>query len=129
VNKFFTILATLAAMNAASFAQSVTPMRGQARSFADSFAIRIIVGNPYKNKQVFSVRVYDDKFYPVEAQVTFSEVTIPAEGSKSVVVMVPFDGMTVRKVRVCAEGMFGKANEQRLRTQVCGKYLGTRVGS
>ena len=122
-------MAGLVAMNAASLAQSVTPMRGEARSFAEDFAIRIVVGNPYQNKQMFAVRVYDDKFYPVEAQVTYSEVTIPASGSKSVVVVVPFEGMTTRRVRVCAEGMFGKENEQRLRTQVCGKYQGTRVGS
>lgn len=122
------IVAGLAAMTSASLAQSVTPMRGEPRSVAEDFAVRILVGNPYAQKQTFSVNVYDDKFYPVNARVSLPQVTIPGMGSRSVVVVVPFDGMPMRRVRICAEGIFGADGGSKLRTQVCGKYQATHVG-
>ena len=122
------MLAGLVAMSAASLAQSVTPMRGEPRSVADNFAIRILVGNPYPQKQTFAVQVYDDKFFPVEATISIPKVTIPGMGSRSVVVVVPFDGMPTRRIRICAEGIFGTDGGPKLRTQVCGKFQATHVG-
>ncbi len=115
-------------MSAGSLAQSVTPMRGEPRSVAENFAIRILVGNPYPQKQTFAVRVYDDKFFPVDANISLSELTIPGLGSRSVVVVVPFGGMAKRRIRICAEAIFGTDGGSKLRTQVCGKYLATHVG-
>lgn len=128
MNKILTFMAGLAAMTSASLAQSVTPMRGEPRSVAEHFAIRILVGNPYPQKQTFAVNVYDDKFYPVNASISLPQVTIPGMGSRSVVVVVPFDGMPMRRVRICAEGIFGTDGGSKLRTQVCGKYQATHVG-
>lgn len=112
-----------------SAAQSVTPMRGEPRSFTDSFAVRVVVGNPYKQRQYFDVRVYDEKFYPVAARVSPPVAKISPNGTRSVLVVVPFDGAPNRRVRICAEGLFGSERTSQLRTQVCGKFLATHIGS
>lgn len=110
------------------FAQSVTPMRGETRSVVSTFAIRILVGNPYANLQVFGVRVYDDKFLPVNAHISLPTVRLAAQASRSVLVIIPFEAAPFRKVRVCAEGLFQEKNSSMLRTQVCGRFLATYVG-
>lgn len=103
-------------------------MRGEPRSVMDSFAVRIVVGNPYKVKQRFEVRVYDEKFYPVAAQVSPPVAKLGPNGTRSVLVVVPFEGAVKRRVRICAEGLFGTEATSQLRTQVCGKFLATHVG-
>jgi hypothetical protein len=110
-------------------AQSVTPMRGESRSVMDSFAVRIVVGNPYKQKQYFNVRVYDERFYPVAARVSPPVTKLNPNGTRSVLVVVPFEGAKTRRVRICAEGLFGTENISQLRTQVCGRFLATHIGS
>lgn len=94
----------------------------------DQFAIRIVVGNPYKDMQYFNVRVYDEKFYPVAAQVSQPVAKLGPNGTRSVLVVVPFNGAPTRRVRICAEGLFGIENSSQLRTQVCGKFLATHLG-
>ncbi len=130
VNKVFQITVLTLAITVASHvqAQSVTPMRGVAKSFTDEFAIRLTVGNPYKRPIQFDVRVYDEHFEPVDATVGAGVVRIGAEGTRQVTVRVPFLGESSRKVRVCAEGYFGRDNKSAVRTQVCGRFLGQQVG-
>jgi len=111
-----------------SFAQSVTPMRGESRSMMDRFAIRVVVGNPYGKMQNFNVRVYDEKFFPVAAHVSPPVARLGPNGTRSVLVIVPFEGAPARRVRICAEGLFGIENSSQLRTQVCGKFLATHLG-
>lgn len=118
----------LALATTTAVAQSVTPMRGEPRSVMDSFAVRIVVGNPYKEKQKFAVRVYDEKFYPVAAHVSPPVAKLGPNGTRSVLVVVPFDGAVKRRVRICAEGLFGTEATSQLRTQVCGKFLATHIG-
>ena len=110
-------------------AQSVTPMRGVTKSFTDVFAVRLTVGNPYKKAVNFEVKVYDENFEPVEAFVSPEVLHIGASDTKQVTVRVPFLGQGQRKVRVCAEGLFGMPNKSSVRTQVCGRFLGQLVGS
>jgi hypothetical protein len=110
-------------------AQSVTPMRGVSKSFTDAFAVRLTVGNPYQRAVQFDVRVYDENFEPVEAFVSPIVLRIGARDAKQVTVRIPFLGQGQRKVRVCAEGLFGTDNKSALRTQVCGRFLGQLVGS
>ena len=121
-------LAGLILAGSQGIAQSVTPMRGEPRSVVDTFAVRLIVGNPYEQKQFFTVRVYDEKFYPVAATVSLPVVKLSPKGTRSVLVVVPFDGAPTRRVRICAEGLFGTENTSKLRTQVCGKFLATHIG-
>lgn len=94
----------------------------------ESFAVRIVVGNPYKEKQHFEVRVYDENFYPVAAHVSPAIAKLSPNGTRTVLVVVPFDGALKRRVRICAEGLFGTETTSQLRTQVCGKFLATHVG-
>jgi hypothetical protein len=110
-------------------AQSVTPMRGVAKSFTDVFAIRLTVGNPYQKPVQFDVRVYDENFDPVDAFVSPQVLRIGARDTRQVTVRIPFLGKGQRKVRVCAEGLFGTDNKSSVRTQVCGRFLGQLVGS
>jgi hypothetical protein len=113
----------------AAQAQSVTPMRGLSKSFADVFAVRLIVGNPYKRAVSFEVKVYDENFVPVDAMISAPVLRIGAQDTKQVTVRIPFLDGAQRKVRVCAEGLFGTQNKSAVRTQVCGRFLGQRVGS
>ena len=117
------VLSTVAAS-----AQSVTPMRKVIRSFAPEFAIRLLVGNPNPSKVAFDVKVYDEHFQPVDAVVMPRVLMIGAENSRPVMVRVSFNGQPARKVRICAEGLFGKEKSSKVRTQVCGRYLAQHVG-
>jgi hypothetical protein len=110
-------------------AQSVTPMRGVAKSFSDVFAVRLTVGNPYQKPVQFDVRVYDENFEPVDAFVSPQVLRIGARDTRQVTVRIPFLGQGQRKVRICAEGLFGTDNKSSVRTQVCGRFLGQLVGS
>jgi hypothetical protein len=125
------ILSTLALLFAgqASLAQSVTPMRAVAKSYSEEFAVRLTVGNPYERTVDFEVFAYDENFEPIEALVAPSKLRISARDTRQVVVRVPFLGAGKRKVRVCAEGLFKQTNNTAVRTQVCGRFLGQRVGS
>lgn len=125
---FFLACAVLALGQTAQ-AQSVTPMRGVTRSFTDVFAVRLTVGNPYQRTVNFEVKVYDENFSPVDAFVSQPVVRIGANDTKQVTIRVPFLGQGQRKIRVCAEGLFGMQNKTSVRTQVCGRFLGQLVGS
>ncbi len=108
-------------------AQSLTPMRGEVKSFNDRFAVRVFPGNPYKHRIRVEVRVYDEAFKEVPADVVPRETMIGAEDRRSVLVMVPFDGSAERKVRVCAESVPFNSKSTRLKTQVCGRFFAQRV--
>ncbi len=61
------------------------------------------------------------------ADLRLSATTLAPGDSRSVYVLVPFEGHSERKVRICAESVpFGHAATL-LRTQVCGRFLATRV--
>jgi hypothetical protein len=109
-------------------AQSLTPMRGEVRSTSDVFALRVAPGNPYAGRMRVEVRVYDENFAPVAAQVQPPEMTIGANSTRNVLVLVPFEGQTERKVRVCAESIPFETQTTKLRTQVCGRFLARRAG-
>jgi hypothetical protein len=116
------IVFALAWFSSAS-AQSLTPMRGEIRSFTDRFAVRVYVGNPYEKPMRFEVTVYDKDFYPALASVTPSQVTVGGGVTHPVLVVVPFEGQRERRIRICVEGVAFRGNSTRIRTQVCGKFL------
>jgi hypothetical protein len=104
-------------------------MRGLSKSFGEVFAVRLTVGNPYQRAVNFEVKVYDENFAPVEALVSAPVLRIGARDTKQVTVRIPFLDSPQRKIRVCAEGLFGTQNKSAVRTQVCGRFMGQRVGS
>ena len=108
-------------------AQSLTPMRGEIKSFTDKFAVRVTPGNPYQHRIKVEVRVYDENFAPVEAMVSPRETILTPQDGRTVMVMVPFNGSTQRRVRICAESIPVKEKTTRVRTQVCGRFLARRV--
>ncbi|MEW6634085.1 MAG: hypothetical protein AB1440_24690 [Pseudomonadota bacterium] len=107
-------------------AQSMTPMRGEVRSFTDAFAVRVFPGNPYDQRIRVEVHVYDQDFQPVEAKVTPSVFLLAGQASRPVLVIVPFDGATDRKVRICTESIPFPSEQTQIRAQICGKFFGHR---
>lgn len=108
-------------------AQSMSPMRAKVDSFTDSFAVRVYPANPYKHRIRIEVKVYDQDFRPVRAQVTPAQFTLGARFSRPVTVVVPFDGKQHRKVRICTEAIPFPGQTTKIKAQICGKFLGQRL--
>lgn len=106
--------------------QSMSPMRGQVRSFAESFAVRVYPSNPYQHRIRIDVRVYDQDFRPVSADVTPKSFMLGGQASRPVLVVVPFDGSAQRKVRICTESVPFPGEQTQIKAQICGKFLGQR---
>lgn len=120
--------AAVSASAAPAHAQAMTPMRGEVKSFTDKFALRVFPANPYPHRIQVEVKVYDETFAPIPtAQVMPATTTLAPQDNRSVMVMVPFDGQTERRVRVCTESVPYTDKSARVRTQVCGRFIATRV--
>jgi hypothetical protein len=107
-------------------AQSMTPMRGEVRSFTDAFAVRVFPGNPYDQRIRVEVHVYDQDFQPIDAQISPSAFLLAGQASRPVLVVVPFDGTNERKVRICTESIPFPGEQTQIRAQICGKFFGHR---
>jgi hypothetical protein len=111
-------------------AQAMSPMRGEVKSFTDSFAVRVYPANPYEHRIRVEVKVYDQDFNEVEAQVSPVNFTLAGRNSRPVNVVVPFNGEKLRKVRVCTESVPFPSQQKTttsIKAQICGKFLGERV--
>lgn len=120
------VLAYIAAHGGSAAAQSMTPMRSEVKSFTDAFAVRVFPTNPYPDRIKIEIHVYDQDFFPVDARVTPAEFTLAGGASRRVTVVVPFAGGSERKVRVCTESIPFPDQQTKIRTQICGKFLGVR---
>lgn len=111
-------------------AQAMSPMRGQVKSFTDSFALKVYPANPYNHRIRVEVKVYDKNFYEIkDAKILPANFTLAGQAGRQVTVIVPFANQQSRKVRVCTESIpfpgQGKATAS-IKAQVCGKFLGER---
>ena len=106
--------------------QSMSPMRGDVKSFSDNFAVRVYPANPYGHRIKIEVKVYDQNFQPVRARVTPSAFMLGGDASRPVLVVVPFDGADSRKVRICTESIPFPNEQTQIKAQICGKFLGQR---
>ena len=123
------ILPSLAAaglLSSPAHPQSMTPMRGEVSSFADAFAVRVFPANPYRHHIRIEIRVYDQDFRPVRANISPNDFLLGSEASRPVLVVVPFDGAAVRKVRICTESVPFPSEQTQIKAQICGKFLGQR---
>jgi hypothetical protein len=107
--------------------QSMSPMRGVVTSFTDAFAVRIYPANPYGHRIRVEVRVYDQDFAAVAAQVQPSVFMLGGQASRPVLVIVPFDGAMSRKVRICTESVPFPGQQTQIKAQICGKFLARRM--
>jgi len=121
------LLATFLPLAAAAGAQSLTPMRGEVTSFTEVFAVRVFPSNPYGHRIRLEVKVYDQDFKPVNAQVSPSSFMLGSQASRPVTVVVPFTDAATRKVRVCAESIPFPNQQTQIRAQICGKFLARRL--
>ncbi len=112
-------------------AQAMSPMRGQVKSFTDSFALKVYPANPYKHRIRVEVKVYDQDFREVkEARVSPANFTLGGNSDRQVTVMIPFAQANTRKVRVCTESIpfpGQGTTKTNIKAQICGKFLGERV--
>ena len=106
--------------------QSMSPMRGVVTSFTDVFAVRVHPANPYGHRIRVEVRVYDQDFAPVAARITPSSFMLGGQASRPVLVIVPFEGATSRKVRICTESVPFPDQQTQIKAQICGKFLARR---
>ena len=120
-------LLILALFPSGATAQALSPMRGTVSSYTDNFAVRVFPANPYNHRIRIEIRVYDQDFNPVKARVSPAAFTHGGNSSRPVNVMIPFDGNTERKVRVCAESIPFPGKTSNIKAQICGKFMGTRV--
>ncbi|ESZ24487.1 MULTISPECIES: hypothetical protein [unclassified Mesorhizobium] len=123
------ILATALAVGLAPIAakaQSMSPMRGEINSFTDVFAVRVFPANPYDRKIRVEIHVYDQDFQPVDARISPDIFQLASQASRSVLVVVPFDGAAERKVRICTESIPFPNQQTQIRAQICGKFFGRR---
>ena len=126
----FGIVVTMPALQSTASAQSMSPMLGKVNSFSDQFAVRVYPANPYKHRIRMEVRVYDQHFNPVRARVSPAQFTLGGNVSRSVNVIVPFDGNDKRKVRICTEAVpfpLQRKSGSVIKAKVCGKFLGVKV--
>ena len=109
----------------------MSPMRGQVKSFADSFALKVYPANPYTHRIRMEVKVYDQNFRPVQgARVSPAVFTLGGRFARPVNVIVPFEGQPTRKVRVCTEAVpfpSQSSTTTTIKAQVCGKFMGERI--
>ncbi|MEO5758543.1 MAG: hypothetical protein ABIQ51_16965 [Mesorhizobium sp.] len=105
-------------------AQSMSPMRGEVNSFTNAFAVRVFPANPYDLKIKVEVHVYDQDFQPVNARISPDRFQLAGQASRPVLVVVPFDGATDRKVRICTESIPFPNEQTQIRAQICGKFFG-----
>lgn len=107
-------------------AQSMTPMRGEVTSFSDEFAVRVFPKNPYGHRISVAVRVYDADFKPVAARITPSEISLGGGSSRSVLVIVGFEGKSERRVRICTESVPFPGEKIGVKAQICGRFIARR---
>ncbi len=121
--------ATVMSLTAAtpSNAQAMTPMRGEVKSFSDKFALRVFPANPYPHRIRVEVRVYDETFAPIAATVMPQAAMLAPQDNRSFMVVVPFEGKTERRVRICTEAVPFTDQTTRLRTQVCGRFIAYKM--
>ncbi len=122
----YLLAAAIAAAPMVASAQSMSPMRGEVKSFTDSFAVRVFPSNPYKHRIKVQVKVYDQNFQPVDARVAPSEFMLGSDARRPVMVVIPFDGQAERKVRVCTESIPFPNQPSLVKAQICGKFLGQK---
>lgn len=126
--KLLTGAVAFALLPSGAMAQSMSPMRAEVSSFTDSFAVRVYPANPYKHRIRIEVKVYDQDFNEVKGAVASpATFTLGSQFARPVTVMVPFDGQSDRKVRICTESVPFPGQTTRIKAQVCGKFLGKRL--
>lgn len=104
----------------------MSPMRGEIKSFTNDFAVRVFPSNPYNHRIKVQVKVYDQNFEPIEARVAPAEFMLGSDAKRPVLVVIPFDGKSERKVRVCTESIPFPNQTSLIKAQICGKFLGQK---
>ncbi len=108
-------------------AQSMSPMRAEVTSYSDEFAVRVFPRNPYQHAIPVSVHVYDQDFKPIAARVSPFKFRLGAGGSRTVLVIVSFEGKRERRIRICTESVPFADKEMNVRAKVCGRFIARRL--
>lgn len=92
------------------------PPTAETISFVDEAGLELVVSNPEGTRSNIRLGVYDSKYRPIRRAKAYPpSLTLGAGASSQVTIIVPFEGETVRNLRICAE------NSQ-TGTRNCGRY-------
>ncbi|HVY52637.1 MAG TPA: hypothetical protein VHA07_13895 [Devosia sp.] len=120
--------ALLALLAAPAGAQSLSPMRNAGATPSDIKGFRLVVGNPYRTRLIFTVRLTDERFTGAAADAAASTTEFPLAPGASRPVIVEFrigPNMKERTIGVCISP---KDLPGPLLPRVCGLYTGRRAG-
>ena len=101
-------------------------MKGTVSSFGEEFALRVVARNPFQGRMGIEMRAYDHEFRPIAARFSRSSFALAGGQVRRVTALIPFEGQSVRFVRVCAEAVALRSANQNIRTRVCGKFRARR---
>lgn len=110
-------------------AQSLSPMRNAGTTPSDIKGFRLVVGNPYRTRLVFAVRLTDDKFAAdaTGAVVNAPEFALAPGASRPIIVQFRIaPNAKERTIGVCISP---KDLAGPLLPRVCGLYTGRRPGA
>ena len=106
--------------------QAMSPMRKVIVSYTDQFAVKVYPQNPYQHRIKMEVRVYDENFQLTPAHVSPQSMLIAGGASRPVTVIVPFQGVKQKRVRICTESIPYQNQPTLIKVRVCGKFLAKR---
>lgn len=129
LNLLLTLLILVCGLGTAA-SQSMYPLERFIKATSDVFALHVTAVNAGTRKQGrLQVRVYDTKFRLIKARVTPRTMILSGNGSRRVLVEVPFEGKKRRKIIVCTEKQATeKRGQVNIRTRVCGRFYAQRLG-
>jgi hypothetical protein len=123
------IFAALALAAAPAAAQSLSPMRNAGMTPGDIKGFRLVVGNPYRTRLAFMVRLTDETFArpAADAAVNAPEFRLAPGASRPIIVEFRIDPKAKeRTIGVCISP---KDLPGPLLPRVCGLYTGRRAGA
>ena len=118
-----------AGAGAPAWAQALAPMRGEARSLTDRFALQLRAVNYGEVADHYQFEVLNPDFSALpDARMDRRRVTVGANSSAGLIVLIPFEeGEDEREVLVCMERQPELGQPMMIRGQVCGRYFGRRL--
>jgi hypothetical protein len=124
------ILAALALLAAAPAAgQSLSPMRNAGTTPSDIKGFRLMVGNPYRARLVFGVRLTDATFAAEAPQAAVNAAEFALAPGASRPIIVEFRIGPNEKERTIGVCITPRSLPGPLLPRVCGLYTGRRAGA
>lgn len=96
----------------------LSPLTANTVSFTDEAGMRLIVANTGNVPSHMRLTVYDGNFSAIAAEIYPQSAHMTAGSSTEFVVVIPFDGNSIRELNICAD----RAVSGNFKRQICGQY-------